>query len=258
VDITGHQSRSASLETIREQDLILALEPVHLETIIRIDPKAKQKTYLLAGFDPKAGQPGIDDPVGQSIGVYRDCAEKIFSALQGVIKMLPELRKGKKMQINRIAIGSDHRGFALKNRLVEWLREQQIDVADCGAYNEEASDYSEAALAAARLLRDRKVDRGILACSNGIGMCIAANKVPGVYAAVINSPEDAGQARRHNGVNMLCLSGERLPEEKILEIVKIFLDTPVEDGDDGRHARRRKIIRDFEKQHYQDFPDEEE
>ena len=141
----------------------------------------------------------------------------------------------------KVAIGSDHRGFEAKTRIVSILRQLGHEVADAGPHVRECVDYPDFALEVAQAVREGRAERGILICATGIGMCIAANKVPGVRAAPCHDCITAEMSRRHNDANVLCLSADLLGEELIDRMVRTWLVTPF---DGGRHARRvEKIAR---------------
>ena len=143
----------------------------------------------------------------------------------------------------RVAIGSDHRGFDMKRRLVNLLEQQGHEVVDLGCHRKENSDYPDYAFAVGREVGGGVCDRGILICGTGIGMCIAANKVRGVRAAPCQDIVSAEMSRRHNNANVLCLSADLLGNDMIERIVRTWLDTPFEGG---RHARRIEKIAKFE------------
>jgi ribose 5-phosphate isomerase B len=143
----------------------------------------------------------------------------------------------------RIAIGSDHRGFEAKRRLVVLLQNLGHEVTDMGACNEESSDYPDFAFEVAKAVGEKRVERGILICGTGIGMCIAANKVVNVRAAHCHDSITAEMSRRHNDANILCLSSDLLGDELIDRMIKIWLET---DFEGGRHARRVEKIARFE------------
>ena len=143
----------------------------------------------------------------------------------------------------RIAVGSDHRGYAIRGKLIELLRQLGHEVVDMGSDSNEPVDYPDiAALVAGKVSRG-EVDRGILICGTGLGMCIAANKWPGVRAAPCHDDLTAEMSRRHNDLNVLCLSADLLGERLIDRMVGIWLDTAFEGG---RHARRVEKIRTLE------------
>ncbi|MBI4328665.1 MAG: ribose 5-phosphate isomerase B [Chloroflexi bacterium] len=140
----------------------------------------------------------------------------------------------------RVAIGNDHRGYALKVALAPHVQRLGHGLVDVGSSNGDTVDYPDYAKAVGQLIAEGSVDRGILVCGTGIGVSIAANKVRGVRAARCGSVEDAHLARSHNDANVLCLSGAFEPKAA-QAIVDEFLATPFETG--GRHARRvSKIV----------------
>jgi ribose 5-phosphate isomerase B len=144
----------------------------------------------------------------------------------------------------RIAIGSDHRGYAVKTKLLELVQRLGHEPVDAGTNNNESADYPDVAFAVARKVGASEVDRGILICGSGIGMCIAANKVPGVRAAPCHDDLTAEMSRRHNDLNVLCLSADMLGERLIDRMVEIWLST---DFEGGRHARRLEKISEVER-----------
>ncbi|NMC20875.1 MAG: ribose 5-phosphate isomerase B [Thermogutta sp.] len=139
----------------------------------------------------------------------------------------------------RIAIGSDHRGYQIRPRIVEWLREKGHEVIDVGSHSQDPVDYPDIAEAVAAKVSQGEVDRGILLCGTGLGMCIAANKVRGIRAVPCHDDLTADMSRRHNDANVLCLSADLLGERLLFRIMEIWLNTPFEGG---RHARRLEKI----------------
>jgi ribose 5-phosphate isomerase B len=144
----------------------------------------------------------------------------------------------------RIAIGSDHRGTSVRHRLLELLRSMQHEAIDAGVEGCEAVDYPDVAGAVADRVSRGEVERGILICGTGIGMAISANKFPGVRAAPCHDDITAEMSRRHNDLNVLCLSADLLGEKLITRMVEIWLTTPF---DGGRHTRRIEKIAEQEK-----------
>jgi ribose 5-phosphate isomerase B len=139
----------------------------------------------------------------------------------------------------RIAVGSDHRGVELRAKLIEYLEQLGQEVVDAGTHGTESVDYPDIAAAVARKVANHEVDRGILVCGTGVGMCITANKIPGVRAAPCHDDVTAELSRRHNDLNVLCLSGDLIGEKLADRLVEIWLKTPFEGG---RHARRNQKI----------------
>ena len=147
----------------------------------------------------------------------------------------------------KIAIASDHAGYKLKEYLRKILEKEGYEVADLGTYSSESVDYPDYATKLAKLVSKNLVEKGILICGTGIGMSIAANKFPGVRAAVCWSEETAALSRRHNDANILCLGGRVLKPEKAAKILKIWLSTEFEGG---RHFRRIQKIKKIEEELY--------
>lgn len=144
----------------------------------------------------------------------------------------------------QIAIGSDHAGFSMKEDLVEFLRQRKIRYTDFGGYSGEVRvDYPEVAFKVAEAVASGKCERGILVCGSGIGMAIAANKVPGVYAARCNDTYSARMSRRHNNANVLTLGGRMIGKDLATEILEVWLETAFEGG---RHEKRVGLIKNFE------------
>lgn len=143
----------------------------------------------------------------------------------------------------RIAVGSDHRGAKMRGKLVELLGRLGQEVVDVGSNGEEPVDYPDVAAVVAQKVGNKEVDRGILISGTGLGMCIVANKIPGVRAAPCHDDLTAELSRRHNDLNVLCLSGDILGERLVDRLVEIWLETPFEGG---RHARRVEKIAELE------------
>ncbi|MCE9556266.1 MAG: ribose 5-phosphate isomerase B [Planctomycetes bacterium] len=143
----------------------------------------------------------------------------------------------------KIAIGSDHRGTEVKQKLIELLRGLGHQVLDEGTKTAESVDYPDIAQSVAELVSRGEAERGILICGTGIGMAIAANKIPGVRAAPCHDDLTAEMSRRHNDLNVLCLSADMLGERLIDRMVEIWLSTEFEGG---RHARRVQKIAELE------------
>ena len=135
----------------------------------------------------------------------------------------------------KIAVGSDHAGFAFKQKLAEELRLLGHEVVDFGTEGEESCDYPDFAIPAARSVAAGEAERGILTCTNGIGMAMVANRISGVRAALVYSERTAAMTRQHHDSNVLCLGAHEFPVEDLLKWVRIWLDT---DFEAGRHARR--------------------
>lgn len=144
----------------------------------------------------------------------------------------------------RIIIGSDHAGFPLKEDIAAYLRREGHAVTDVGTDGETPVDYPDYAWRVARAVAGGTHDRGILVCGMGVGMAIAANKVPGVRAVAARDEETARMGRAHNDTNVLALAGRKTGKDEARKIVRTWLETPFEGN---RHQRRLDKIREMEK-----------
>jgi ribose 5-phosphate isomerase B len=143
----------------------------------------------------------------------------------------------------RIAIGSDHRGFALKETIVSLLEELGHEHVDLGCHDQNPVDYPDVAVEVAQAVVNGQADCGVLICGTGVGMGITANKVPGVRAAICSDPTTAKLARQHNNANMLCMGGGVIGEWQAKEIIQAYLSA---DFEGGRHSRRIDKIHSVE------------
>jgi ribose 5-phosphate isomerase B len=143
----------------------------------------------------------------------------------------------------KIAFASDHRGFKLKNKLMEYLKNKGYAVSDFGTYSTDSCDYPDYIYPASLAVKNKKADRAIVICYTGIGSCIAANKVKGVRAALVYSIKNATLARKHNNSNVLVLPSDLLRFEYIKKVVNSWIKTGFEGG---RHLRRVKKISEIE------------
>lgn len=144
----------------------------------------------------------------------------------------------------KIAIGSDHAGFEVKEKIKKQLDEMQIDYKDLGTNSSESVDYPDFGAAVGREVASGKADEGIVVCGSGIGIAIAANKIKGVRAAQAWNEETARLARQHNDANVLSIGARVISEEEIPKIVKAWLDAGFEGG---RHEKRVEKISRLEK-----------
>ena len=143
-----------------------------------------------------------------------------------------------------IAVGSDHRGYPHKRRIAEALAADGHEIVDCGCHSTEAADYPDAAFAVGYAVAAGEAELGVLICGSGIGVSIAANKVPGVRAALVWNEGMAATTRQHNDSNVICFSGDQTDEEAALALTRVWLASEFEGG---RHARRVQKISDLER-----------
>lgn len=143
----------------------------------------------------------------------------------------------------KVAIGSDHRGFLLKEQIKSAFTPQNIEFQDFGAKSRESCDYPDFAFPVAEAVAGGQAERGILICGSGNGMLIAANKVRGVRAAMALTPEMARLSRLHNDANVLSIPADYVDPQLVPKIVKVWLETQFEGG---RHQRRLEKIKEYE------------
>ncbi len=144
----------------------------------------------------------------------------------------------------KVAVGNDHRGLPIKQRVVGLLAELGHEVVDLGANSPAGVDFPDYAIPVAEAVSSGKVDRGILICATGHGMCIAANKVCGIRATNCRDLLDAELSRRHNDSNIMCLGADLIGEEQIERMIRTWLVTEFEGG---RHTRRTEKVTAYEK-----------
>ncbi len=148
--------------------------------------------------------------------------------------------------MKKVLIASDHAGFDGKEAIKKTLDEMSVEYEDVGTDSPDTVDYPDYAERVARRVASGEAERGILVCGSGIGMEIAANKVPGVRAALAWNEETAKLARRHNDANILAVGGRTTSRETIERIIRAFLTT---DFEGGRHQRRIEKIEKLERQY---------
>ncbi|KAA5545475.1 ribose 5-phosphate isomerase B [Roseiconus nitratireducens] len=151
----------------------------------------------------------------------------------------------------RVAIGGDHAGFPLKQVVSDYLQTTPDatlvgKVIDCGANSAERSDYPDFAIAVSRQIVQQQADRGILICGSGVGVSVAANKIPGIRAAICHDTYSAHQGVEHDDMNVLCIGGRIIGSELALEIIRSFLAARYTPGE--RHQRRLDKVLQIEQQ----------
>lgn len=143
----------------------------------------------------------------------------------------------------KIILASDHAGYALKQKIHKWLEKKGYKVEDVGCFSEERCDYPDYAEKAARKIAGSRNTIGIMLCGTGIGMCIAANKIKGIHAAVIHNQFTGRAAREHNNANVICLGARVIGFGTAKKAIEAFLSSEFQGG---RHARRIAKIRKIE------------
>ena len=138
-----------------------------------------------------------------------------------------------------IALGADHAGYLLKEKIKKYLSDKKLEYKDYGTFKLDSCDYPEFGYKVSQAVATQEANVGILICGTGIGMCITANKIKGIRAALATDVETAQLSRLHNNANVLCLSGRNLEEDLAIKIVETWLNTSFEGG---RHEGRLNLI----------------
>ena len=244
IDISAQRSRALTAELVRSADLILGMTHSHTDTVALLYPSAAEKTFLLREFDEtlEAYEKDISDPIGSPYHIYVECRDQIE---QGIVTLLKFMEQHNLLTKNlnppapvatKFALGADHGGLELKEELKTFLRESGLTVSDFGASTKDpADDYPDYGKLVAEAVAAGKAEFGLLICTSGVGMAITANKVSGVRAAVVGDEETAALCRRHNDVNVLCLSGQKTAANLGKKILTAFIGAKFEGG---RHERR--------------------
>ena len=242
IDISNQRSRALTGELVRQADYIFGMTHAHVDTISLLYPAAADKTFLLREFDDAVPpyEKDIADPIGCPYDVYVHCREQIEQSIISLLKFMEQhdtlqAPAAETTSVVNFAIGADHGGFDLKETLKKHLATRGLTIKDFGAVTKDpADDYPDFAQPAAQAVADGQAELGLLVCTSGVGIYIAANKIPGVRAGQAFDEKEAGLMKRHNDVNVLCLAGDTQPEtaKKILDA---FIAAKFEGG---RHERR--------------------
>ena len=241
LDISEQRSRILSAELVQRADYIFGMTHSHVDAIMLMYPQAAEKTFLLREFDETLDsfENDISDPIGGSLDVYQNCRDQIEQGIASMLKFIEQTSAPSGARVSApaksIALGADHGGYELKEILKRHLQKQGLNVSDFGANSKEATDYPDYARSVARSVAERHHELGLLVCTSGIGMSIAANKVPGARAALVWDEQSAEMARRHNNANVLCLAGKGTEPDSARRILDAFLRSSFEGG---RHERR--------------------
>jgi RpiB/LacA/LacB family sugar-phosphate isomerase len=243
LDISHQRSRMLTAKLVQEADFIFGMSHSHVDAITLLYPQVAEKTFLLREFDEtlESYENDISDPIGQSLDVYIQCRDQIEQGIASMLKFLDQAAPsaltpaGSGPRVQTIALGSDHGGLEVKEIIRQHLQKKGLAVMDFGTHSKESTDYPDYALPVARAVAEQKAHLGVLVCTTGVGMSIAANKVPGVRAALVWDEKVAALARQHNDANVLCLAGKGTAPEEARRLVDAFLAASFEGG---RHERR--------------------
>ena len=242
IDIANQRSRALTADLVRQADYIFGMTHGHVDTVGLLYPAAAEKTFLLREFDETTApyEKDISDPIGMPYDVYVHCREQIGEGITSLLKFMEqhEILQAPASETNatvNFAVGADHGGFDLKELLKKQLLARDLTLKDFGATAKDpADDYPDFAIPAAQAVAEGRAEFGLLCCTSGVGIYMAANKVPGVRAGQASTEKEADMMRRHNDANVLCLAGDTAPE-LAKKIVEAFINAKFEGG---RHERR--------------------
>jgi glycine hydroxymethyltransferase len=245
IDISRLRSKPITRELVEQADIILVMTYGHLDSMLMLYPQAAEKTFLIREFEENLplDEREVDDPIGQSESVYRRTRDQIYHATEAALGVLRKQKLSTPTPavaapatgFQRIACGADHGGYALKSRLLLDLAKVGHTARDLGTHSAESTDYPDYAAAVAREILAGRADRGLLIGKSGIGMCMSANKFPGIRAALAHNEDLARTSREHHDANILCLAANELTPRQASRILDVWLNTPFAGG---RHSRR--------------------
>jgi RpiB/LacA/LacB family sugar-phosphate isomerase len=244
VDISAQRSRMLTAELVRQADFIFGMTHGHVDTIALLYPQAAEKAFLLREFDEALGpfEKDISDPIGSPYEIYVHCRDQIEQGIAALLKFMEQHEilsapsGAKTTTVVNFAVGADHGGFDLKETLKKHLLSRGLTVKDFGALTKDpADDYPDFAQPVAQAVASGQAELGLLVCTSGVGVCITANKISGVRAGLADDEQSAALMRRHNDVNVLCLSGGKIPTDLGKKILDAFVAAKFEGG---RHERR--------------------
>ncbi len=246
IDIARQRSRALTAAMVEQADYIFGMTQGHVEAIVALYPQAAEKTFVLREFDETLDvfEKDIPDPIGESFGVYASCRDQIEQGIYSMLKFIEQSGP----QANAAApaagaatwaVGADHAGFELKEALKGFLLQKGMRVADLGTHSTSSTDYPDFAQAVAQQVAGHHAQLGLLVCASGVGMSIAANKVPGIRAANVSDEQMAALTRTHNNANVLCLGAKFVAPDQAKRIIDAFLGARFEGG---RHERRLRKL----------------
>jgi RpiB/LacA/LacB family sugar-phosphate isomerase len=241
IDISHQRSRMLTPDLVEQADYIFGMTHSHVDSINLLFPHAAEKTFLLREFDETLDEfeKDITDPIGGSYETYTYCRDQIEQGIFAMLNFIEQTSQAGMLPSSagktHLAIGSDHAGFQLKEILKRYLQDKDVSLNDMGANSSEMSDYTDYARAVGELVAEQRSNFGLLICSTGVGMSMAANKIPGVRAALVFDERTAALSRQHNNANVLCLGAGTTSPEAAKRIVDTFLTAQFEGG---RHERR--------------------
>ncbi|HHV16934.1 MAG TPA: ribose 5-phosphate isomerase B [Gelria sp.] len=240
IDLTYHKSCQLDANLIHNADYILTMTGAQRDYL---QDKFSDKAPVIYTLYEFVGEDkDIIDPLGRGLDAYQECAAQFKELLPQVFNKLQNIQKPVQNK-TKLVIGGDHAGLELKSTLIKVLEAENYEIIDCGTFSAESVDYPDIAEKVATAVLKHKI-MGIIICGTGIGISIAANKIPGIRAALCYNLETARLAREHNDANIVALGARMLDTRLAIDIVKVFLTTGFVAG---RHQSRVEKIAQMEK-----------
>ncbi len=253
VDLSAFRSQPVTEELIHDQHLILTLEETHEDYLLEHFPELASKIRPLGSFIHPAPLRHITDPVGGDLALFEYVGRLIVRGVDGILESWDDVKNRYFLGgPHTYAIGSDHRGYELKQFVKGFLTRAGVNVVDAGTYDSTSCDHPDYAFQVGELVATHQVDRGILICSSGHGMVIAVNKVQGVRGVVPINREHCEVSRHHNNANVLCLAADYFSRADIEQMLKAFMYT---DFLGGKYQRRINKISRAERVHETEVED---
>jgi ribose 5-phosphate isomerase B len=234
VNIAGREAVQLTREHLAEAGYVLAMTPGIKNLLVENFPEFKDKTFTVNEFAELPGE--VSDPYGGDIELYKNTYTQLKRCVRNILmKLKQEIAKNDGGTIMKIALGSDHAGFQLKNEILKHLEGGDYEIKDFGTIIEESVDYPDYAEAVANEVASGNYDLGILVCGTGIGISIAANKISGIRCALCGDTFSAHSSREHNDSNILALGSRVTGPGLAIDIVDAFLTAQFAGG---RHQKR--------------------
>ncbi|MEI6713787.1 MAG: ribose 5-phosphate isomerase B [Verrucomicrobiota bacterium] len=247
LSLKKHRSQFLTKELVDWATHIFCMTSGHLSAVEDLFPHASPKARLVCEFTPSLPRQ-VPDPIGMGISAYTETRDAIRDAIPALITFIDSTpmsasttsaaSAASSSSANRpirVALGADHGGFELKKVVHDHLSRRGYAVTDFGVNSKESVDYPDYAQAVCNQVASHEADFGILMCTSGIGMSIAANRFPQIRAALLDNADDARVTRQHNNSNVLCMGSNRVDANLAPRILDVFLSTQFEGG---RHERR--------------------
>lgn len=242
VNIAGRDAVQLTRSHLEEADFVFAMTQGIKGLLVGSFPEFAGKIFTINEYAEIQGE--ISDPYGGDMSTYKNTYVQLRRCIGSILEKLKiESNKGNGGIVVKIAIGSDHAGFQLKNEIIKHLEGGDYELKDFGTFVEESVDYPDYAKAVAYEVSEGKADFGILVCGTGIGISIAANKVNGIRCALCGDTFSAHSCREHNDANIIALGSRVTGSGLAMEIVDAFLAAQYQGG---RHQNRIDKITQIE------------